>query len=502
MEHLCIEFTVRAFLLVGFTVTTLYLMRVRDAAAKHRMLTGVMALMLLLPVWAMWGPKLSLRVLPPLPSVTAAGPIVPLVSFQATAIQSPRFSTWELFLLSVYLLGFSLLALRLVLGTVYSLRLVRRAVLHDGVRTSPLCISPVTVGFLRPVVIFPQDWRTWQKSRLKLILTHEQEHARRHDSLTQWFALLNRAVFWFHPVAWWLEQTLSGLAEEACDDAVLARGHNPREYAECLVDLARSVSRSGERLNVVGMAVPGGFLRRRLRKIIEVGSQPRTSGAWMGCVATVCAVTCTIVASGTLGHAGTKLPNPNQNASQSSTARPTTTFVLGDLKIEGEVRDRDKIQEGILKQWQSKEFNDPNELAATVAEAGVRNYFQQRGYFKVVVHDPVTRLLAVRDGKQEVLVNVAVTVGEQYRLGTLTFQSGVAGTALSIPPETLREQFNLRQNDLFNVTEIRTGLEKLGTLYKTRGYPEAVAEPETEIDGKTHLINVVVRITEKPNNKP
>lgn len=306
-------------------------------------------------------------------------------------------------------------------------------------------------------------------------------------------------MFWFHPVAWWLEQTLSGLAEEACDDAVLSRGHNPREYAECLLDLARSVSRSGARLNVVGMAAPGGFLRRRLRKIIEVGPQPRTSGAWMAFVATVCAVACAVVATGTLGHTGPKLLTATQNASQSSTAHPTTAFVLGNLKIEGEIADRDKVQQEVLKQFQGKKYNDVNDLAGSVAEFGVRSYFQQRGYFKVVVHDPTTQLLAVRNGKQQVLVNVPVTVGEQYRLGTLTFRSAVAGSALSIPAKTLREQFNLGQNDLFSVSEIRTGLGKLQALYKSRGYPEAVPVPQTDVDDKTHVINVVIQITEKPD---
>lgn len=501
MERLLVDCTVRALLLVGPTAATLYVTRVKDAAAKHRVWTGVMALMLFLPVWAMWGPKFSLRVLPPLHSVSAPGPILPIASIQAAATQSPRFSNWELFLLSVYLLGFILLAIRLVLGTVQAHRLVRGAVLQDGVRTSPQCISPVTVGFLRPVVIFPQNWREWEEARLKSILTHEEEHARRHDSLTQWFALLNRALFWFHPVAWWLEQTLSGLAEEACDDAVLVRGHNPREYGECLLDLARSVSRSGARLNVVGMTAPGGFLRRRLRKIIEVGPQPRTSRAWMGFVATVCAVICAVVATGTLGHAGPKLSTANQSASQSSTAHQTATFVLGDVRIEGEVPDRDKVRQEVLKQFQDKEYNDADELAGTVAEVGVRNYFQQRGYFKVVTHDPATNILAVRDGKQQVLVTVAVAVGEQYRLGTLTFRSAVAGTPLSIPPETLREQFNLRQNDLFSVAEIRAGLEKLQALYETRGYPELTPEPQTEIDDKAHVINVVVQIAEPAKPK-
>ena len=189
-----------------------------------------MVLMLLLPVWSLWVPNFSLPLLPPLPAVSDVGPILAIASSQVIATQSPKFSGWELLLLSTYLLGFAILAVRLVLGTIQTHRLVRRAALQDGVRMSSLCISPMTVGFFSPVVIFPQSWREWQESRLKSILTHEEEHARRHDSLTQWIALLNRAVFWFHPIAWWLEQTLSGLAEEACDDAVLERRHNPREY--------------------------------------------------------------------------------------------------------------------------------------------------------------------------------------------------------------------------------------------------------------------------------
>src|SRR5260370_42206188 len=116
-------------------------------------------------------------------------------------------------------------------------RLVRDAVLHDTLHTSPLCAAPVTVGFFHPVVIFPDHWRQWPQAQLEAVLTHEGEHARRRDSLVQWLALLNRALFWFHPVAWWLERHLSALAEEACDNVALERGHNPREYAEYLIDM-------------------------------------------------------------------------------------------------------------------------------------------------------------------------------------------------------------------------------------------------------------------------
>jgi hypothetical protein len=105
-----------------------------------------------------------------------------------------------------------------------------------------------------------------------------------------------------------------------------------------------------------------------------------------------------------LDHAEAKIPL-FQTASQ-SVAQGPTKFVLRDLKIEGDVDDRYRAQEEILKQWQGKEDQDAKDLAEMVVEVGVRNYFQQRGYFKVMAHDPLIRILGVRDGKQEILVSL------------------------------------------------------------------------------------------------
>ena len=101
MERLFLECVIRALLLVGLTVALLYVMRVKDAVGKHRVWTGVMVLMLFLPVWATSGPKVSLRLLPPLSPVTASGPVVPIGSFKAPVVQSLRLSNWELLGVSV-----------------------------------------------------------------------------------------------------------------------------------------------------------------------------------------------------------------------------------------------------------------------------------------------------------------------------------------------------------------------------------------------------------------
>jgi hypothetical protein len=167
---------------------------------------------------------------------------------------------------------------------------------------------------------------------------------------------------------------------------VLARGYDPRAYSECLIDMARSVTQSGVRLNIAGLAMPGSTLPRRIRRILEGGSVPQVSRTRMALVCVACAISCTAIASGTLDHA-----QPNSSAERGMSPRgtaseehPATKFVLSDLKIEGDIHDRDGVRDRILKALKSQEYDDGKALADDAA-AGIRADFQERGYFQVVV---------------------------------------------------------------------------------------------------------------------
>jgi bla regulator protein BlaR1 len=306
VEPLLIESAIRSTLIAAVIWLVLFAMRIKTASVLHAVWASVFVLMVLLPVWVAWGPKASLPVLPAQANVAIAPPPLPARLVERTSISSASpvrqdggYALRENAITGVYLLGVFVLLLRLAIGTIRANRL-----------TSASCVAPVTVGLLRPRVILPESSREWPQAQLDAVLTHENEHARRRDPLFQWIALLNRAIFWFHPLAWWLEQRLSGLAEEACDAVVLSRGYDPHAYSEYLLALARSVLQTGTRVNAIGMAMPGVGLKHRIRQMLSDVPIPKISVLRMAFTVAVCAGVAAILAAGTLIHAQSAQPGP------------------------------------------------------------------------------------------------------------------------------------------------------------------------------------------------
>jgi hypothetical protein len=315
MESLLVECAVRAALIAAVTAFVLRTIGIKPAAARHTAWTSVMLTMLLLPIWTALGPKTPVRLLPPVErheSIETALQNALPYSVRLTEMRPVKTSephptgqnwTWQSLLLIVYGFGaFGLLA-RLAIGMARTHRLRSRANVRDGKGISSECTCPLTVGWLHPVVILPKNWQEWPPQQLDAVLTHEREHVRRRDPLIQWLALVNRALFWFHPLSWWLERKLSVLAEEACDAAVLARGHTPQDYSEYLLDIARAVSRSGSRLGIVGMAMPGSLLRQRIRQILNSRRVLPISRTRIVVAVAACATSSALLASGKLDHA-------------------------------------------------------------------------------------------------------------------------------------------------------------------------------------------------------
>jgi beta-lactamase regulating signal transducer with metallopeptidase domain len=106
------------------------------------------------------------------------------------------------------------------------------------IATSECVRVPAAIGFWKRTIVLPA-WalRELPPNDLNVILLHEFAHLRRWDDWTNLIQKIVRALFFFHPAVWWIENRLSVEREMACDDAVLAETANPHGYATCLVSL-------------------------------------------------------------------------------------------------------------------------------------------------------------------------------------------------------------------------------------------------------------------------
>jgi bla regulator protein BlaR1 len=109
-----------------------------------------------------------------------------------------------------------------------------------AVRSSPGLLEPGVVGIRRPTLLLPEGILTHlSPPQLEAVIAHELSHVRRHDNLTAAIHMVVEAVFWFHPLVWWIGARLIEERERACDEAVLSMGGEPRDYADAIVSVCK-----------------------------------------------------------------------------------------------------------------------------------------------------------------------------------------------------------------------------------------------------------------------
>jgi len=179
---------------------------------------------------------------------------------------------WSPLLLGLWALGFAVIS-AIWLGRWLKLRTILAAaspLLMDApmqVKSSDALLEPGLVGIWRPVLLLPRgiDARLSQPE-MRAILAHEHCHLRRHDNLLAAIHMAVEALFWFHPLVWWLGTRLIAERENACDEAVLASGSDPQTYAEGILKVCRFYMHSP--LDCAS-GVSGADLKKRMEMIMD-----------------------------------------------------------------------------------------------------------------------------------------------------------------------------------------------------------------------------------------
>ncbi len=152
---------------------------------------------------------------------------------------------------------------------------LRRLESNWGVRTPIILVrsrdwmEPGIFGIFRPVLIWPEGISGHLDARnIELILAHEICHARRRDNLTAIIHMTVEAVFWFHPLVWWMGARLEEERERACDEEVSLRCNQPHVYAESVLKVCKFCSESP--LACVS-GITGADLKKRIMQIMTGG---------------------------------------------------------------------------------------------------------------------------------------------------------------------------------------------------------------------------------------
>jgi uncharacterized protein (TIGR03435 family) len=171
---------------------------------------------------------------------------------------------------------------------------------------SDAALEPGLIGIRRPVLLWPARLTArLSDEQIDAIMAHELCHLRRRDNLFATLHMAIEAVFWFHPLAWWIGRRMVDERERACDEFVLRMGSGAVAYADSIL---KSCAVCAELPLANASGVTGAGLKQRIREIVD-GGDGRALGVW-GRVALVAGAVALVAAPLVIGAQAPAAPVP------------------------------------------------------------------------------------------------------------------------------------------------------------------------------------------------
>ena len=169
--------------------------------------------------------------------------------------------------------------LRQSIGTTTSTRLSaaeKRMRLEWNVSTSvvesSLAPTPLTMGYLRPVILVPEGLvAELDDEELDCVLSHEAAHVVRHDTAIALLQQLVSVAFWWNPMLRVINKLISNIRERLCDAYVVQKEGDGLTLARSLVKVADWSSKRWRRLPLVASLLEEDGLEHRVSNLISDG---------------------------------------------------------------------------------------------------------------------------------------------------------------------------------------------------------------------------------------
>jgi TonB family protein len=283
LENLA-AYSLQVAVLIAAGTALVYLFRLRTPTVLLTFWQGLLAVCLLLPAVQPWR-QVRLTVATPLQSTAADNSISIVPQSNVIVFASPAASNRAVSLPTYATLawilacGIGLRLLWLVLGLLRLNRYLntarRVAALPESIRRMKWRLgvapeiffsadidSPVTFGWRRPAVLFPEFFAEMSERMQRPIACHELLHVARRDWLFIVFEEMLRSFFWFHPAMWWALGRIHLSREQVVDREVLRITGERGPYLESLLRVASLRGRP--------MAVPAPLLLRERHLVQRV----------------------------------------------------------------------------------------------------------------------------------------------------------------------------------------------------------------------------------------
>jgi bla regulator protein blaR1 len=140
----------------------------------------------------------------------------------------------------------------------------------SGASSTSLISSPVTIGHLKPMILFPVGIiNQLTPQEVEAILTHELAHIVRKDYLSNLIQSFIETLFYYHPITWWISGVVRTERENRADDLAISWCGDHLAYAKALMTVQEMQVRHTTPL-AIGFSSNKGVMLARIQRILNL----------------------------------------------------------------------------------------------------------------------------------------------------------------------------------------------------------------------------------------
>jgi beta-lactamase regulating signal transducer with metallopeptidase domain len=172
--------------------------------------------------------------------------------------------------------------------------------------------SPVTIGHLKPLVLFPIGIiNQLTPYEVEAILTHELAHIVRRDYLSNLIQSFIETLFYYHPVTWWISRMVRTERENRADDLAVSWCGDHLGYAKALLTIQEMKIHAAPKL-AVGFASGKGAMLARIQRILHLPykNHNQMEKTVLLCLCSLCFLAFTLTSNAHDNQTGDKARSP------------------------------------------------------------------------------------------------------------------------------------------------------------------------------------------------